>query len=151
MNLAKSFFEFNFARVLHASSKGGEDFRAGAELGADDKGEVELGEVAGVEIGELLVFLVAEAVEAEAGLFGGGLGSEFAGAGEFASEVGVSANEGEFFFVGGGLDDGLHKDDEVVASGEGLLREGGFGDPRRVFVNGAQQVDELGLGHLVEI
>ena len=151
MDLAKGFAEFLLAGVLDAVFEGGENLRAGVELGADDEGEIELGEVAGVEIGELLVFFVAEAVESETGLFGSRLGGESAGAREFASKVGVSANEGQLGFVGDGLDDGFHAGDEVVAGSEREMCEGLFGDPRGVLVDGAEQVDELGLGHLVKI
>ena len=136
---------------MQAGGESGEDLGAGVELGADDEGEVEFGEVAGIEVGELLILLVAETIEAEAGLFCGGFGSEFAGAGEFAAEVGVGADEGEFGLVGGGFDDGFHAGDEGVASDEGEVGEGFFGNPRGVLVNGAKEVDEVGLGHLVEI
>ena len=151
MDLTKSFLDFFFAGVVDAGVKSGENLRAGGKFGADDEGEVEFGEVASIEVGELLVFFFAESVEAEAGLFGGGFGSEFAGAGELATEIGMGADEGELGLVGGGFDGGFHAGDEVVASGEGEVREGLFGHPGGVLVNRAEQVDELGLGHLIEI
>ena len=58
-------------------------------------------------------------IEAEAGLFAGGFGGEGVGAGEFAGEIGVGADEGVLLDEGGLINGIAEGGEEVGGGGEG--------------------------------
>jgi hypothetical protein len=130
VDLAEGFETFFGGGVGEAGVEGGEDFGAVVEeADADDEGKVEALLVLLVEGIEESVRVVVELIEAEAGLFAGGFGGEGVGAGEFAGEVGVGADEGVLLSDGGLIDGIAEGGEEVSGGGEGELGVGASGDP----------------------
>jgi hypothetical protein len=120
VDLAEGFEAFFGGGVGEAGVEGGEDFGAVLEeADADDEGEVEALLVLLVEGVEQSVGGVVELIEAEAGLFAGGFGGEGVGAGEFAGEIGVGADEGVLLGDGGLIDSFAEGGAEVGGGEEG--------------------------------
>ena len=130
MDLVEGFEALLSGGVGEAGVEGGEDFGAVfEEADADDEGEVEALLVLLIEGIEKSVGGVVELIEAEAGLFAGGFGGEGVGAGEFAGEVGMGADEGVLLSDGGLIDGIAEGGEEVSGGGEGELGVGAGGDP----------------------
>lgn len=130
MDLAEGFEALFSGGVGEAGVEGGEDFGAVVEeADADDEGEGKALLLLLVEGVEQSVGGVVELIEAEAGLFAGGFGGEGVGAGEFAGEVGMGADEGVLLSDGGLIDGIAEGGEEVSGGGEGELGVGAGGDP----------------------
>lgn len=151
MDLTEGFGDFFVGGVVEPGVEGFDDAIFRGEAGTDDEGKAEALAVAGVEGGELFVCFVAETIESESGLLAGGLGGEGAGAGEFASEIGMGADQGELSVLGGGIDRFAHDGEEAVDAIEWGVRMSGFGDPGGVLVDAAEDVDEVLAGKVIEL
>ena len=110
----------------------------GGQTGADDEGKSEFLPVAGIETGECLELLIAQAIQSQPRLLAGGLGGQRPGAGEFSRQIRVGENERGFLFVRRFIDHAAHRPDEIVAVGEGTFFQRSLRNPLRMFVNAAQ-------------